>query len=941
MREVKPQLVLLGVKLQNLDGLEVCRSLKGDFATASIMVVLISALAVRREEKITGWEEGADGYLVEPVEPGELLATVRSLLRLYHSEQRLQLALRATNDVLWEWDAVNDGEIWNQAGADLFGWTDILEKPQPSAWWIERMHPDDRQRIADKFYAVLDESTTTHWQDEYRFRKANGEYAWVMDRGYIIRNDQGRLIRMIGAMQDVSDRVRHDASLRESEEQLQRSMESLALAQRASVSGVWDWNMTTGDIYVSPEYRRLFGFLDGEPVTFDRWLAAVYEDDRPAMEEAGRRLFEARADWNVEFRIVHPERGLRWLAGIGQLERDDAGRPQRFSGVNFDITDRKQTERRTRLLATETLAATAKFRAVFDQSAIFAGIIDLDGTILEANRSCLEVCGYRAEEVLGRPFWNTPWWRGSQDVRAELHEATMHAAHGAVYRKELPYWWADGTERLMDFTLHSILNEQGQAIFLYPTGIDITESKRRESNLVFLSNVQEVFSRLSSADEIMRAMSERLVAYLRLSRCLLVEIDEQAREAQVLYDHDESHKLSLAGSYPIEEFFVEDEQRELLAGRTLAIADVKQGPRVKDAADRSAALGAGAIANAPYVSHDQRTFVLSAIHDMPHQWRPDEVELLTELASRVYVRLERARAEEALRVSEQEFRSLAEAVPQLVWAARPDGWNIYFNQQWMDYTGLTLEEGYGYSWGALFHPDDEQRAWEAWQRATQHREPYELECRLRRADGAYRWWLIRGVPIFNTNGDIQKWFGTCTDIEDLKQGEQALQENAKRLRLALEAGQMGAWDADLRTRTISWDDKEYALLGFEAGSVEPSPQRFYRCVHPDDLSEVKRLVDHALETGRLEHEFRVIHPDGQVRWLATRGHVLHDDRGNPVRIVGVNFDVTDRRYIEEQLRSFAGQLERLVDERTAGTGAVADPVAGISEGAESGRAAGA
>ncbi len=301
---------------------------------------------------------------------------------------------------------------------------------------------------------------------------------------------------------------------------------------------------------------------------------------------------------------------------------------------------------------------------------------------------------------------------------------------------------------------------------------------------------------------------------------------------------------------------------------------------------------------------------------MPHQWRPDEVELLTELASRVYVRLERARAEEALRVSEQEFRSLAEAVPQLVWAARPDGWNIYFNQQWMDYTGLTLEEGYGYSWGALFHPDDEQRAWEAWQRATQHREPYELECRLRRADGAYRWWLIRGVPIFNTNGDIQKWFGTCTDIEDLKQGEQALQENAKRLRLALEAGQMGAWDADLRTRTISWDDKEYALLGFEAGSVEPSPQRFYRCVHPDDLSEVKRLVDHALETGRLEHEFRVIHPDGQVRWLATRGHVLHDDRGNPVRIVGVNFDVTDRRYIEERLRSLAGHLEQVVNERT-------------------------
>ena len=97
---------------------------------------------------------------------------------------------------------------------------------------------------------------------------------------------------------------------------------------------------------------------------------------------------------------------------------------------------------------------------------------------------------------------------------------------------------------------------------------------------------------------------------------------------------------------------------------------------------------------------------------------------------------ERKRAEEALRQSEQEFRALAEAVPQIVWATRPDGWNIYFNQKWVDYTGLTLEESYGHGWNTPFHPDDRQRAWEAWQHATQDDAPYSLECRLRRADGS-------------------------------------------------------------------------------------------------------------------------------------------------------------------------------------------------------------
>lgn len=148
---------------------------------------------------------------------------------------------------------------------------------------------------------------------------------------------------------------------------------------------------------------------------------------------------------------------------------------------------------------------------------------------------------------------------------------------------------------------------------------------------------------------------------------------------------------------------------------------------------------------------------------------------------------ERKRADAALRASEQEFRSLAESMPQIVWVTRPDGRNIYFNQQWVDYTGLTLKESYGHGWNKPFHPDDQQRAWDAWQRATQHNATYSLECRLRRADGAYRWWLVRGVPVRDASGKILKWFGTCTDIEDIKQGEAALRESEATVRKKLKA----------------------------------------------------------------------------------------------------------------------------------------------------------
>jgi len=131
-------------------------------------------------------------------------------------------------------------------------------------------------------------------------------------------------------------------------------------------------------------------------------------------------------------------------------------------------------------------------------------------------------------------------------------------------------------------------------------------------------------------------------------------------------------------------------------------------------------------------------------------------------------RSERKRVEAALEDREKEFRSLAEAMPQIVWITRADGWTTYFNQQWVEYTGLTLEESYGHGWNTPFHPDDRQRAWDAWKNATENGTTYSLECRLRRADGTYRWWLIRGVPQRDADGKILQWFGTCTDIEQLQ-----------------------------------------------------------------------------------------------------------------------------------------------------------------------------
>ena len=136
---------------------------------------------------------------------------------------------------------------------------------------------------------------------------------------------------------------------------------------------------------------------------------------------------------------------------------------------------------------------------------------------------------------------------------------------------------------------------------------------------------------------------------------------------------------------------------------------------------------------------------------------------------------ERVKAEKARQESETAFRVLADLVPQLVWICQPDGLNIYFNQRWGEYTGLTLEESYGRGWNTPFHPDDKQLALNAWNQAIATGGEYRINSRLRAADGSYRWFLIKGVPLCDAGGAILKWFGTCTDIDELKREQERLE----------------------------------------------------------------------------------------------------------------------------------------------------------------------
>lgn len=263
--------------------------------------------------------------------------------------------------------------------------------------------------------------------------------------------------------------------------------------------------------------------------------------------------------------------------------------------------------------------------------------------------------------------------------------------------------------------------------------------------------------------------------------------------------------------------------------------------------------------------------------------------------------IERKRGEEALRVSEMEFRTLTEAMPQIVWATRPDGWNIYFNQQWMDYTGMTLEESYGHGWNIPVHPDDKQRAWDAWQRATQNDEPYSLECRLRRADGVYRWWLTHATPLRDERGKILKWLGTCTDIQEIKKTEEALRQSERVYRAIGESIEYGIWICDAQGRNTYASESLLKLVGIT--KEQCADFGWGDVLHPDDaeatIAAWKQCVQEGVHWYR-EHRYRGV--DGQYHPILACGVPVHDERGQITCWAGINLDISRLKNAEQALK---------------------------------------
>ncbi|WP_315788849.1 PAS domain S-box protein [Fischerella sp. JS2] len=676
---------------------------------------------------------GVIGAFVDITERNQDAAALKA------SQQRYRELAEAMPQMVWTADATGAVNYWNQR---WYEYTGLSEAESMGLAGTSTVHPDERDRTLALWSQAI--ANGESFEIEYQLRRWDGEYHWFICRAIPTQDTQGQTTGWIGTITDIDNQKQLETRLlheivnhQRTEQELRRGEERLRLAQLAANAGHWDWEIETNRVFWSTEYYTLYGLDPAIPSSYENWLASILEIDRERVDrEVRAALASNQGEVNIEYRIHHPIRGVRWLVAKGQTRFNAVGQPQGMSGFTFDITDRKQAEIALR---------QNQERLYLAMKAAKMGSWDWDIQTGKVNWST------NLEHLFGMAS-------GSFDGQYKTFRAMIHpddlpwvesAIHRAVYEREdynieFRFMKPDGTVRWALGLGRVFYDAFGNPVTMTGVDMDISERKQAEADL--------------------RASEERF-RHMADNAPMMIWVTDATGYCTYLsqrwYEFTGQTEATGLGMGWLEAVHPDD--RELSKSIFL------------DAIERQADF------RLEYRLRRQDGEYRWAI-DAASPWLGKDGEFKGYIGSVIDIS-DRKRAERELQESEARFRTLADNISQFAWMADENGWIFWYNQRWFDYTGTTLAEMEGWGWQKVHHPDHVEGVVEKFRHCVETGETWEDTFPLRGKDGQYRWFLSRAVPVLDEQGKVLRWFGTNTDITDrqqLLQQEQAAREAAER-----------------------------------------------------------------------------------------------------------------------------------------------------------------
>ena len=417
---------------------------------------------------------------------------------------------------------------------------------------------------------------------------------------------------------------------------------------------------------------------------------------------------------------------------------------------------------------------------LFEQAPAFMAMLSGPEHRVEfINKEYLKLIGHR--DIVGRTFAEGLPDASDQGYVTLLdqvyHSGQAVSAKSARYDvKATP--GGPANEHYVDFVFQPIRDVQDVLTGVLVQGLDVTERVRDEKRRNALIRLTDTVRDLKTPDDIIFQGCVVLGETLGVSRVGYGTIDPVAETITVTRDWNAPGVTSLAGTLNLRDYgsFIDD----LKLGIFTSIDDVDGDPRTREAAAALKGRSATALVNVPIMEENRLVATIFVNNAFEREWLSGDLALIKEIAERTRTASERMRNEIAVRLSEAKFRTITDAMPQMVWSTRPDGLHDYYNDQWYRFTGIPYGSTDGDGWNDLFHPDERLLAWEKWRHSLRTGETYEVEYQLRHHSGQYRWVLGRAQPLRGDDGEIVRWMGTCTDIHAQKQAEDALRRESLR-----------------------------------------------------------------------------------------------------------------------------------------------------------------
>jgi PAS domain S-box-containing protein len=633
--------------------------------------------------------------------------------------------------------------------------------------------------------------------------------------------------------------------------------------QRLAGLGSWLWDLGTNKQTWSAETYRIYQLDATQPPPSYPELERLFSAQSwQKITQAVEQALSQGLEYACDAEMIRPDGSRCWITARGAAVRNPAGEIIQLHGTIEDITQRKQAE-----LITQQ--SEQRFRRLFQECPLALGLVNRDGVIVSINTRFEQLFGFTTAEIPTLAEWwlcayPEPSYRTY--VEEQWNAAVWRATALGTDIEEHEYRITCRNGDIRDVIISGIVaGDEFMASFY-----DVTERNKLEREVsIGKETLQAALNSMTDAVFISDASGQ------------FIEFNDAFASFHKFKNKHECAKTLTEYTQFLEIYTLNGER--LPVGQW-AVPRALQGEISTNSEFKLRR------------TDTQETWIGS--YNFAPILNPEGLVVGSVVTARDIT--ERRRISAALAASEKEFRTLAESMPQIVWIADSDGLNSYFNQHWVDYTGLSLQQSYGQGWLQPLHPDDRQLVEDAWHEAVNYHITFAIECRFRRADGKYRWWLVRGVPIFDEQGQISKWFGTSTDIHELK-------EQARLLADSQAIGHIGSWRRDFKTDQAEWSAETYRLLGWPTNN--PYPPNFAQLLdllEPEDRPVMQVWSKDCLAGKKPKPiEIRTHSLEGNFRWLLASAELELDANGEPRYIIGTVQDITESKRLHEEMQRWA------------------------------------